>query len=174
MSTGNAGNAGSGDAASVTVLVRVPPAEAFAIFTTEIDAWWRRGPAYRAGGKAPSRLTLEAGVGGRLVETIAGKKPREVELARVTRWEPPGALALEWRGPNFAPHELTLVEVAFREASSGTLVTVRHSGWSALRADHPARHGLAGADFSAFLGSWWAGLASALREHVSTRGASGP
>jgi hypothetical protein len=164
----------AGDAASVSVLVRAAPNEAFALFTREIDLWWRRGPAYRAGGAGPSRLTLEPRVGGSLLETIGGAWPREVELARVTRWEPPDALALEWRGTNFAPGERTLVEVLFRAASGGTLVTVRHSGWSALRDDHPARHGHVGADFSAFLGSWWAGLATALREHAAARDGSAP
>jgi hypothetical protein len=164
----------SGDAASVTVLVRVPPPEAFVLFTAEIDLWWRRGVAYRAGGAGPSRLTLEPRLGGRLVEALGGARPREVVLAHVTRWEPPDALALEWRGVNFGAGERTFVEVAFRAASSGTLVTVRHSGWSALRPGHPARHGHVGADFSAFLGSWWAGLATALREHVAMRGGAPP
>lgn len=36
-----------GDRASATVFVAVPPADAFAIFTTEIDAWWRTGPPRR-------------------------------------------------------------------------------------------------------------------------------
>ena len=41
----------SGDGAKVSVLVDVPPAEAFAMFTDEIDEWWRTGPAYRIAGK---------------------------------------------------------------------------------------------------------------------------
>jgi len=33
------------------------------------------------------------------------------------------------------------VEVVFEAVPTGTRVTVRHSGWAALRADHPVRHG---------------------------------
>lgn len=33
--------------ARVTTLVEVDPAEAFEVFTREIDAWWKRGPRYR-------------------------------------------------------------------------------------------------------------------------------
>ena len=36
-----------GDQATVTVTLAVAPEEAFAIFTQEIDLWWRRGPRLR-------------------------------------------------------------------------------------------------------------------------------
>jgi len=154
-------SAGAGDAASVTVRVRATPERAFALFTEEIDAWWRRGAKYRAAGAAPSTLVLEPGVGGRLVEHIGA---RRVELGRVLAWDPPHGLTLAWHGPAFGPGEETRVEVRFRAQGAGTLVTVRHSGWSALPDDHPARHGRSGAAFAAELGSWWAGLLGSLRE----------
>jgi len=87
----------------------------------------------------------------------------------VTRWEPPRHLGLEWRGANFKPDEKTLVEVTFEPSSDGTLVTVRHGGWSTLREDHPARHGLVGAAFSRTMGLWWGELLTSLREHVAGR-----
>jgi len=159
-----------GDAASVSVFVPLEPAEAFEVFTAEIDAWWRRGPRFRGGGAHASRMTLEPGVGGRLLESVDGARgTRTIEFGRVTRWEPGTHLALEWRNVNFTAEQKTLVEVSFRPSNDGTLVTVRHSGWSALPDDHPARHGHVGADHSRFLGLWWADLASALREHVSAR-----
>ena len=46
------------------------------------------------------------------------------------------------RGANFVPEEKTQVDVSFEPSASGTLVTVRHSGWRQVRPDHPARHGL--------------------------------
>ena len=58
-----------GDSASVTVLVKVPPAEAFDVFTREIDLWWRQGPRFRIGARRPGALSFEPGVGGRLLET---------------------------------------------------------------------------------------------------------
>jgi hypothetical protein len=87
----------------------------------------------------------------------------------VTAWEPPARLALEWRGVNYKPHEKTFVEVSFEPTGTGTLVTVKHHGWSALPDDHPARHGLVGPAFSRMIGLWWGELMTGLREHVASR-----
>lgn len=160
----------AGDRATITVFVAVDPADAFAVFTEEIDLWWRTGPAYRIAGKNPGRLCFEPHLGGRLFETFAGKhKTHTIAVGEVTAWEPPHRLALVWRGVNFKPHESTLVEVGFAAHGEGTLVTVVHSGWSALPDDHPARHGHVGPAFSRFIGLWWGGLMTGLREHVATR-----
>ena len=69
-----------------------------------------------------------------------------------------------------AAAKVTFVEVLFRPQGEGTLVTVRHSGWSGLRDGHPARHGLVGAAFSRMIGLWWGDLMTALREWVGSRG----
>jgi hypothetical protein len=170
-----------GDVAKVSVFVRVSPEDAFDVFTREIDLWWRRGPAYRIAGKRRGSLFIEAGVGGRLFETFElSSGPKTVEVGRVTVWEPPslasgstkrGRLELEWRAVNFKPHEKTYVEVVFEASEDGTLVTVRHWGWSALPDDHPARHGLVGPAFSRMIGMWWGSLMTSLREHVAERAA---
>jgi hypothetical protein len=60
--------------------------------------------------------------------------------------------------------------VRFEPSRSGTLVTVRHAGWSALPPDHPVRHGLTGAEFSRMIGLWWGDLMASLREHAAGRG----
>jgi uncharacterized protein YndB with AHSA1/START domain len=159
---------GPGDSASVSVLVAVPPERAFAVFTREIDAWWKRGPKYRIAGKERGVLTFEEGVGGRLFETFLQRgSEKTFEVGRVTAWSPPDGLEFEWRGVNFAAGESTRVSVRFEPSRSGTLVTVRHSGWSALRDDHPVRHGLRGADFSRMIGLWWGELMTSLREHAA-------
>jgi uncharacterized protein YndB with AHSA1/START domain len=158
----------AGDQARVSVLVEVPPAAAFRIFTEEIDGWWRRGQRYRVIGGERGIIHLEAGVGGRLFESIeTGSGPRIVETGRVTAWDPPARLVFEWRAANFAPAEVTEVEVLFEESPSGTLVTVTHRGWSQIRPDHPARHGLEVAPFLRMLGMWWGDLMSSLRVHGS-------
>ena len=70
-------------------------------------------------------------------------------------WEPPRRLAVEWRGPNFELGQSTRVEVRFEAAAGGTRVTVEHSGWDGLPADHPVRHGLADDAFARMWGDWW-------------------
>ena len=163
-------NGPPGDGATVTVSVSVPVAEAFEIFTGEIDLWWRQGPRYRIAGRHPCQLTFEPGVGGRLIETVAlDAGPRVFVVGTILEWEPPWRLAFEWRGVNFAKDESTHVDVSFREAGDSTLVTVRHRGFSALRDGHPVRHGLTGAEFSRRIGLWWGELMSGLREHVAAR-----
>ena len=153
------------DAARATVQVALPPPEAFAIFTTEIDLWWRRGPRFRNAPGDSGLICIEPRVGGRVFESYghAGAET-VVELGRVLVWRPPLELCFEWRNSNFAPEEKTLVEVDFEAAGTGTRVTVQHSGWGALRADHPARHGLDDAAFLRMNGLWWGALLTALRE----------
>ena len=116
------------DQAVVSVLVKVDVAEAFRIFTEEINAWWRGGMKYRIGRKR-SVVHLEPKLGGRLFEsfeTAAGEKVKET--GRVLCFEPPTRLVLEWRAVNFAPSERTKMEVLFEPSPSGTLVTVCHRG----------------------------------------------
>ena len=157
----------AGDQAVVSVLVKVEPAEAFRIFTEEIDRWWRGGLKYRIG-KNRSVVHLEAKLGGRLFEG----GPKTKQTGSVTCFDPPSRLVLEWRAVNFAPDEKTEVEVQFQPSASGTLVTVKHSGWSRIRSDHPARHGADTAKFLSDMGMWWAELMTSLREraeHGTTR-----
>jgi uncharacterized protein YndB with AHSA1/START domain len=153
-----------GDQAVASVLVLVPPTEAFRIFTEEIDGWWRAGMRYRIGQRR-SVVCLEPKLGGRLFESFetAAGDPKVKETGRVTCWEPPARLILEWRAVNFAPDEKTEVEVVFEPSPSGTLVTVCHRGWSKLRADHPVRHGAETAAFLRQMGMWWGDLLTSLR-----------
>jgi uncharacterized protein YndB with AHSA1/START domain len=164
----------AGDRARVSVLVAVPPEVAFRVFTEEIDQWWRRGLKYRVSGKGRGIMRLEHGVGGRLFEEIESKGgARVVETGRVTEWSPPSRFVLEWRNVSFSATEATRVEVAFAESPSGTLVTVTHSGWSAIRADHPARHGLEVPAFIRMNGMWWGEMLTSFREHAEAAAGRG-
>jgi uncharacterized protein YndB with AHSA1/START domain len=159
-----------GDSTRVSVTVAVPPPLAFEIFTEEIDRWWRRGVKFRQTRGRSGFLRIEPKVGGRLFESIDGDDgPHVFEVGRVRLWEPPRRLAFTWRNANFAAHEQTEVDVEFALAAAGTLVTVTHRGLSALRGDHPARHGLQGGDFSRMIGLWWGEQMSSLRETCGTR-----
>jgi uncharacterized protein YndB with AHSA1/START domain len=158
----------AGDRVRATVLVALEPELAFRIFTEEIDQWWRRGFAYRIAGTRRGIIHIEQGVGGRMFESFESDEgERVVETGRVVVWEPPARFVFEWRAHNFGPSEQTEVEVQFDPAPSGTLVTVTHRGWSAIRPDHPVRHGRDVAAFLRTMGLWWGSLLTALREHAA-------
>jgi uncharacterized protein YndB with AHSA1/START domain len=161
----------AGERATVSISVAVDPEVAFEVFTQETDLWWRRGLRYRLAGRRPGSLSFEPGVGGRLFESFEMSSGTQVyEAGRITVWQPPSRLVFTWRNANFTAGESTEVEVLFEPTNTGTRVTVQHRGWSALRPDHPARHGLEGAAFSRMMGVWWGDLMTALREFIETRG----
>jgi uncharacterized protein YndB with AHSA1/START domain len=153
------------DKVTVTAFVDVSPADAFEVFTTEIDRWWRRGPAYRVGGKQPGVLHLEPRLGGRLFETYGRGAVHDV--GTITAWEPPSRLAFDWRSITFVPGEVTQVEVRFSASGGGTRVTLEHRGWSTIRPDHPVRHAKPSPAFIADLGMWWASLLRSLATHAT-------
>ena len=85
---------GASDRVRASVLVRVPPHEAFALFTERIDAWWKRGVRFRHGG-ARGLIHLEPRLGGRLFDSFDSPSgehgaERVIEVGRVLAWEPPG------------------------------------------------------------------------------------
>jgi uncharacterized protein YndB with AHSA1/START domain len=157
-----------GDQARASVGVAVPPQEAFDIFTREIDLWWRRGPRFRRCGGERALIAIEPRVGGRVFEAAGVDLPVQ-EVGHVLVWQPPRRLVFEWRGANFAPNESTEVEVLFEPSATGTLVTVTHRGWAALRGDHPVRHGQDAPRFIGEMGRWWGGLLSSYRVTVNFR-----
>lgn len=162
-----------GDRASASVGLPLPPHEAFRLFTEEVDLWWRRGRRFRHSGGERGLIAIEPQVGGRLFESF-GPAGREtvVEIGRVQVWQPPARLVFSWRNADFAPHEATQVEVSFEPHGEGTLVTVVHSGWRGIRADHPVRHGQETAAFLRTMGLWWGDLLSTLRMHALGQGPS--
>ncbi len=151
----------SRETARVTTFVAVHPDDAFDVFTSEIDRWWRRGPRFRHSRRMEGELAFDGGAGGRLVERTAGGEV--FVIGRVLAWEPGARLVFEWRASNYAPGEWTEVEVRFQAARGGTRVVLEHRGWEALRRDHPARHGQQDAVFSQRIGLWWADLLTAYR-----------
>jgi uncharacterized protein YndB with AHSA1/START domain len=155
-----------GDKVTVTIFVDVLPADAFEVFTTEIDQWWRRGPAYRVAGKEPGVLHLEPRLGGRIFEEY--KRGTAVhEVGTITAWEPPWRLAFEWRSITFVPGETTWVDIQFVASGGGTRVILEHRGWAAIRGDHPVRHAKPSGTFIADLGMWWAGLLRSMGERAA-------
>jgi uncharacterized protein YndB with AHSA1/START domain len=153
-----------GDCARISVMVAVPPARAFQIFTEDIDRWWRRGRKFRQSESRSGLLRIEPGVGGRLFESFeSGGLAQVIEVGVIRVWQPPNQVNFTWRNANFAADEATEVNIEFAPTAAGTLVTVTHSGLSSLREDHPARHGLHSGEFSRMIGLWWGEQMSSLR-----------
>jgi len=146
------------DSVTVTTVVALAPDAAFAVFTDEVDAWWRRGSRFRFRDDEDGTLAF---ADGRLVETYADGE--RFEVGRVLAWEPGARLLFEWRDRSFAAGEITEVEVRFEPHARGTRVTVVHRGWDELRPDHAGRRGARGHAFVDLLGLWWADQAASLR-----------
>lgn len=155
------------DSVTVSTVVAVCPADAFEVFTEEIDAWWGRGPKYRFGRNGT--LRFEPGVGGRLVEVYDDVTGDLWEVGRIKVWEPASRLVFAWRTPVNRPGESTEVEVRFEEHETGTRVTVVHRGWDQIPDDHPVRHGQVGEAFIRFIGGWWIDTLGLLRAAASAR-----
>ena len=153
-----------GDKVIASVSVRLSQARTFALFTQEIDLWWRRGPRFRHG-SASGVVCIEPWVDGRVFESWnTGTEEHVFEIGRVLEWQPPERLAFSWRNETFTSGEMTKVEVDFDDHGDSTMVTVTHRGWSALPADHPARHGLRSTTFQQMVGRWWGDQLTALRQ----------
>lgn len=159
----------------VTTTVAASPAEAFRIFTEEIDSWWLSGPRFRPHPERLGVLHLDPFAGGRLVERYADGDV--ALLGTVSRYQPPtcdatGHLGLDLRGRDFGPGESTHVEIAFRGCPTGTRVDVRHGGWELLPAGHPALRGLEGVALTSLIGLWWADLFGSLSRRAARRAKS--
>jgi hypothetical protein len=92
---------------------------AFALFTEHASDWWPE--LLRHTDDAHSQITLRAS--GRFWERATDG--REVELGRVTAWEPPTRLALDFYPGTGADHP-TEVVVRFSPEGDGTRVFVQH------------------------------------------------
>ena len=111
--------------------VPLPPQQAFAVFSEQMDTWWpRRGVfpySFAPESTQPLHIRFEAGLGGRYYETFADGS--EYVIGRTTAWEPPARLAYTWRDPVW-PGETT-IELRFSAREEGTVVDYRQSGFAA-------------------------------------------
>lgn len=146
----------------VSLRVAASPARAFEAFTAEIGQWWRPNDLFAFTPREPGVLSFEGAE--RLIETRAGGKV--FEIGRVTVWDPPRRLVFGWRQAAFTPDMATRVEVAFEPVGAETRVTVVHTGWDSVPADHVARHRFPDAVFLQRHADWWRSLLGALKAHV--------
>ncbi len=115
-----------------TAIVPIDVERAFAVFTTEIGAWW----------PLPTHSVFEDRSGGvmfaddALIEVaIDGQRST---WAEVEAWTPPDGFVLAWH-PGRPDGPASRVEVTFRPDGDGTLVQIRHDGWEAFGRDGMAR-----------------------------------
>ena len=108
-----------------TGLINLSVEEAFSRYTEGMGTWWPLD-THSVSGSATSAV-VEAGVGGRVVETAADGSEHLWGEVRV--WEPPHRLVygfMYWRG---APG--TEVELRFTAEGEGTRVDLEHRHWDA-------------------------------------------
>ena len=102
-----------------SVLLQCDPARAFSLFTEKISAWW---PGSRRHTKDPQSV-IRLLPSGRFWER--SRDGEEVELGRVTAWEPPSRIALDFYiGTD--PQHWTTVVVTFTPDRGGTRVSIDH------------------------------------------------
>jgi uncharacterized protein YndB with AHSA1/START domain len=154
----------STDRIKVSTFVAVAPADAFEIFTQDIDRWWRRAPRFRDKPDA-GVIRFEGTPERRLVEADASGAC--FEIGRVRIWEPGKRLVFGWRNRQFAEAESSEVEVRFDPTPGGTTIALEHRGLTALPKGHPLRGGLDGEAFEAFVGYYWAELLTTFRARCS-------
>lgn len=156
----------------VALRVRATPGRTFDVFTREIGLWWRPNALFRFTPRDPGVLAFEPpgpdGQGGRLIETLANGKVFEIGAVRV--WAPGERLVFGWRQATFAPDQATEVEVRFEAVGEETRVTVEHSGWDSVPAEHVARHGFSNPLFLRRHGEWWRVLLSSMQARMSIDG----
>jgi uncharacterized glyoxalase superfamily protein PhnB len=103
---------------SSSVEVAVDADTAFAAFTDEVDLWWVRGPINHFNSGRLRAVRIEPGVGGRLLEIYDESAGDELEMARITDWQPGRRIA--WQ----STLDDVRTEVSFEASAGGTVVRV--------------------------------------------------
>ena len=122
-----------------SVALPLAPEAAFDLFTADIGLWWPEGRRHT--GDPASEIFLLAS--GRFFERA--RDGREVELGRVTGWDRPNRIRLDFFIAT-GPDRPTAVEIAFAAHGGGALVTVAHGptpASAALWAERAPRYGQA-------------------------------
>jgi uncharacterized protein YndB with AHSA1/START domain len=146
----------------VALRIAAPPGRVFEAFTAETSAWWRPNALFPTSGQHPGRLAMQAGVGGRVTETL--DDGQVVEIGRILVWEPPDRLVFTWRPASFGPDQETEVRVGFEPVIEGSRVVVEHLGWDSIPPEHAARHGFPLFAFQQRLAEWWRDLLASLAD----------
>lgn len=119
--------------ATLSAIIDLPlnPATAFGIVLDELASFLGK-----------QRIQFEPGPDGRVRE-------RDRDVGRITSWRPGERVLIEWHPAEWAPGEVTEIELRFEPAGNDTKVTLEHRGWGRLIGD-PAE-----------LAGWFAGVVAA-------------
>jgi len=103
-------------------------AEAFHLFTDEIDTWWPLA-THSVGEADAEACYFEGREGGRIYET---HRDGSVHLwGTVTAWEPPARVVFTWH-PGRDASTAQEVELRFSDRDGRTRVELEHRGWEVL------------------------------------------
>ena len=116
---------------SKQIKVRVPPEQAFQVFTNQIGSWWPHD-THSIGLDRTKTVILEPHVGGRLYEIF--DDGTEHDWGSVLEWEPPHRVTVSWHVSR-GPEVFTEVEVQFVAVEGGTEVRLEHRHWERLGAE---------------------------------------
>jgi uncharacterized protein YndB with AHSA1/START domain len=131
-------------AVSTSVVVDVPQARAFTVFTDEIGTWWDPDHHLLPEGTTLAKMVFEPRVGGHVIDVL--DDGRESRWARVLAYDPPDRVVFSWdinlQWQIETNHERSSeVEVRFiAEAPDRTRVELEHrnldrhgEGWEQMR-----------------------------------------
>jgi hypothetical protein len=107
------------------VLVQLPPAQAFELFTAGMSTWWPLA-THSVGKRLATDVRFEGAVGGRIVEY--GVQGPIGYWGTVSDWDPPLSVSFTWH-PGGDPKRAGHVTVRFRPVEAGTEVELTHSPW---------------------------------------------
>jgi uncharacterized protein YndB with AHSA1/START domain len=111
-----------------SVVVRCTVAEAFRLFTEEIESWWPLA-THSVGLEGAVGCFFEGHEGGRIYETDGDGA---IHLwGMVTVWEPPARVVFSWH-PGRDAATAQEVELRFGKTEDGTLVELEHRDWEVL------------------------------------------
>lgn len=144
----------------VSVVVDLDPADAFEVFTNEIDSWYRRGPHSFADPSRAVGIRFEPGVGGRLVEVYDKQTGEGRTVGEVTAWELGCRLVL-------VDSYQTEIVITFQPEDEATRVVLEHRGLERLQPDLADRHGRFG---GRLLLAWFAEYVNYPSPRPSTEG----
>ncbi|PJI92399.1 uncharacterized protein YndB with AHSA1/START domain [Yoonia maricola] len=110
-----------------TLTVPLSPADAFALFTTDIDTWWPKATHSVTGAKA--KITFPDHKDGDIIEE--GADGTRAIWGKLIAYEPDTYLAFTWH-PGRTEKEATVVTLTFTKTSKGTRCDLTHGGFDIL------------------------------------------